>query len=159
MKFGKNYWRCEIFDNQKRRIISILNRRREVTTYKIVITSNSLDIYIEDMIRGKEKEFLDELKNILDIFKSVVKKNGLKESKLEKVVLSKGYEIACSEYEKRFCGKPINIVEDNIGISLRYVKRDNIPLVIYSYLVNMTDINNFMEESSKYIDILIDANI
>ena len=159
MKFGKNYWRCEIFDNQKRRIISILNRRREVTTYKIVITSNSLDIYIEDMIRGKEKEFLDELKNILDIFKSVVKKNGLKESKLEKVVLSKGYEIACLEYEKRFCGKPINIVEDNIGISLRYVKRENIPLVIYSYLVNITDINNFMEESSKYIDILIDANI
>ena len=159
MKFGKNYWRCEIFDNQKRRIISILNRSREVTTYKIVITSNSLDIYIEDMIRGKEKEFLDELKNILDIFKSVVKKNGLKESKLEKVVLSKGYEIACLEYEKRFCGKPINIVEDNIGISLRYVKRENIPLVIYSYLVNITDINNFMEESSKYIDILIDANI
>lgn len=159
MKFGKNYWRCEIFDNQKRRIISILNRRREATIYKIVITSNSLDIYIEDMIKGKEKEILDELKNIVDIFKSVGKENGLKSSKLEKVVLSKGYEIACLEYEKRFCGKPINIVEDNIGISLRYVKRENIPLVIYSYLVNITDINNFMEESSKYIDILIDANI
>lgn len=111
------------------------------------------------MIKGKEKEILDELKNIVDIFKSVGKENGLKSSKLEKVVLSKGYEIACLEYEKRFCGKPINIVEDNIGISLRYVKRENIPLVIYSYLVNITDINNFMEESSKYIDILIDANI
>ena len=69
------------------------------------------------------------------------------------------YEIADKEYEKRFCGKPVDMVEDNVGISLRYVSRQTIPLVIYSYLINYADKRRFFEDTANYVHILADANI
>ena len=158
-KFGENYCKCEIFDKQKRKIISILNSRQQITLFKIVITSDSLDIYVENVIKGKETKMLEEIISIIEMFRAVTTSSGIKNIEIENVTLSKGDEIADKEYEKRVCGKPVDMVEDNVGISLRYVSRQTIPLVIYSYLINYADKRRFFEDTANYVHILADANI
>ena len=158
-KFGENYWRCEILDRQKRRLISILNTKNNITSYKIIITQDSLDILIENIPKGKEDQMLEELKSLVRIFRSVAYFNENNDKKILKVTFSKGYDITDEEYGRSFYGKPVHVVSNRVGITIKYYKRALVPLIIYSYLINFADIGNFIKKPEKYIDILANASI
>lgn len=141
--------------NLKQKVfMTILESRKRFTNYKIIITSETFEIYIENVFRQEEEQAIKEVKMLLDVLKKILYSDKLSKKELEKVTLSKGYEIIDNAYRKKFCGKPVDIVHKNIGVSLRFLNRAVAPLIIYTYLVDETDIDKFMENSANYIDIL-----
>lgn len=143
-------------DLKQKLLMIILKSRKHFTNYKIVIAPDSFELYIENVFRQEEEKSIEEIKTLLDIFKKILYSDEHKKIELEKVTLSKGYEFRDDTYKKQFCGKPVDLVQTNVGISLRLLNRAVAPLIIYSYLVDEIDISKFMENSAKYIDILAD---
>ena len=106
---------------------------------------------------------LEELKSLVRIFRSVAYFNENNDKKILKVTFSKGYDITDEEYGRSFYGKlygkPVHVVSNRVGITIKYYKRALVPLIIYSYLINFADIGNFIKKPEKYIDILANASI
>ncbi len=73
------------------------------------------------------------------------------------VVFSKEYELKNKKLSKDFEDTKELVINDKIGLSIKYDEKANTPLVFYSYFKNIPE--DFFDKMSEYIDKLYKASI
>ncbi len=77
--------------------------------------------------------------------------------KISNIVFSKEYELKNKELSKNFEDTKELVINDKIGLSIKYDEKASIPLVLYSYFKNIPE--DFFDNLSEYIDKLYKASI
>lgn len=160
-KFGGKlgYSICDVYDNYRRKILTILEKQQGGTKYRIILEERSFNFYADNLDATRVNEALNYLKEALEEYVKMIEKLCKKSPNIDNVVFTKGYEVAEKEKLADFVIIEECTTSDRIGVRIKTDSENKMQVLVHSFFLNENDVSSFFKNICQSVDKLYMAHL
>ncbi len=127
--------------------------------YKILLKENHISIYVENVVNSRIEEILSEINKCLELFRIILYNYNGVNPKITSVVFTKGYDMESGGITEYLKETNFAFNRDGISISLKYVDKKDMNLLIRTYICSNELLDDFFNNSQEYIKKLYETSL